>query len=92
MPFRKEADEALSQWRAADQRLALLAPRSAGWVEAYRAAELAKARYEAAIEQARAASSPEPPPFSEASGPRPEEEADVTTLTPPESDGQMYGG
>jgi hypothetical protein len=92
MPFRKEADEALSQWRAADHQMALLTPRSAGWIDAYRAAELAKARYQAAVEGARAAQSPEPPPFSEVSAPRSEEEADVTTLTPPESDGQMYGG
>ena len=52
--------------------------------------QMAKARYRQAVEDAREAGTPEPVPFEDAA--LADDDADVTTITPPRSDGQMYGG
>ena len=66
MPYRTVALEALDAWRSADSRLAHCEPDSPEWQEAFTDAELAKQRYQDAIEAAHAAQLPEPPPFNEA--------------------------
>lgn len=87
MPYRKVAEAALVDWRAADRRLAELDPGSGEYQQALLDAEVAKGRYQAAIDAARAEHLPEPPPFDDASA-----EADVTQMTPQPVDGQVFGG
>ena len=66
MPYRTLALEALEAWRTADARLAACEPDSLEWHEAFTDAELAKKRYQDAIDAARVEHLPEPPPFKEA--------------------------
>lgn len=87
MPYRKVAEEALIDWRAADRRLAELDPGSDDYQQALLDAEVAKDRYQAAMDAARSAHLPEPPPFDEARA-----EADVTQMTPDPVDDQVFGG
>jgi hypothetical protein len=63
MPYRKVAEDALAEWRDADQRLSRMTPDDPDWQSVYVWRELAKARYQEAVEAARAAQLPEPPPF-----------------------------
>jgi hypothetical protein len=65
MPYRKIAAEALAMWREADRRLAELEPSAPEWEAAYLRREAARARYQEAVEAARAEHLPEPPPFEE---------------------------
>jgi hypothetical protein len=67
VPFRVVAAAALSDWREAERQLAANPEGSPAWHEATIAAADAKARYLQAIEDARAAHTPEPAPFDEAS-------------------------
>ena len=90
MPYRKVAEQALADWRAAERRMAAAEPESPVWQDAYMDSQMAKARYRQAVDDARKAGTPEPVPFEDAV--RADEDADVTTITPPRSDGQMYGG
>jgi len=62
VPYRKLAEEALAQWRDADRRLSTLTPDDPDWQPVYALRELAKATYQEAVEAARAAQLPEPPP------------------------------
>lgn len=87
MPYRKVAEEALIDWRTADRRLAELDPTCADYQQALLDAEVAKARYQAAIDAARSEHLPEPLPFDEA-----RTEADVTAMTPDLVDDQLFGG
>jgi hypothetical protein len=67
MPFRVVAEAALADWREAERQLVAYPKGSPAWEEATIVAADAKARYLQAIEDARAAHTPEPPPFDEAS-------------------------
>ncbi len=64
MPYRKRAEEALATWRDAARRMEELDADSPAWQDAYAEAELAKAYYQQAIDDARAAHLPEPPAFN----------------------------
>jgi Flp pilus assembly protein TadD len=66
MPYRAAAKEALDAWRDAQRRLATSPPDSPEWQQAYIDEQLAKGAYQQAIEGARRAHLPEPPPFNEA--------------------------
>lgn len=79
MPDPTEAEEALAEWRAAQARMRRLSERSEAWQHAARDADAAEARYR------RAGGDPESPSLEEP--PNPE-----TSITPPERDGQLYGG
>ena len=66
MPFRDVAAAALAEWRAAEQAMLLHVEGSPEWHAGATRAAAAKARYQRAIDDARAAHLPEPPPFAEA--------------------------
>jgi hypothetical protein len=66
MPFRAVAAAALDDWRRAEREMSRLQPDSPEWHRAAAEAEAARNRYQQAIEDARAAHSPEPPPFDTA--------------------------
>jgi hypothetical protein len=89
VPYRAIAAVALQAWRAALARREAAEPGSPEWLEAERDEVAAKIAYQEAVEAARRAGTPEPPPFDEAL--RAEDEP-VTTMTPPEVDGQLHGG
>jgi hypothetical protein len=88
MPYRAVAAEALAAWREAQARMEAAVPQSDAWQAAYLDEEAAKAAYQAAIDAARREHLPIPPPFADAV----EAEATETEMTPPKSDGQVYGG
>jgi hypothetical protein len=79
MPDRVEAEEALDAWRAARARMRDLAEGSEAWQRAARDADAAETRYR------RAGGDPESPSLEEPPDPE-------TSITPPERDGQLYGG
>jgi hypothetical protein len=66
VPYRAIAAEALERWRAAHRRLEAASPDTPAWEAAYLDEQLAKADYQQAIEDARRARTPQPPPFNEA--------------------------
>ena len=66
MPYRAVAYAALEDWRRAEREMAQAAPGSRAWRRANADAVAAKARYEQAIADARAAHMPEPPTFDDA--------------------------
>lgn len=66
MSSRKEAAEALAAWREADRRMQELSPQDPEWQLASLDAELAKGRYEDAVEAARREQLPELPSFDQA--------------------------
>jgi hypothetical protein len=65
VPYRKIAEEALAEWRDADRRLSKMTPDDPDWQSACVLRELAKARYQEAVDSARAQHLPEPPPFED---------------------------
>ena len=65
MPYRKIAEEALAEWRDADQRLSNMTPDDPDWQSVYLLRELAKARYQEVVDSARAEHLPVPPPFED---------------------------
>jgi hypothetical protein len=79
MPDRTEAEEALAEWRAAQVRMGGLPEESEAWQRAAREADAAGGRYR------RAGGDPESPSLEEPPDPE-------TSITPPERDGQLYGG
>ena len=81
MPYRVVAAEALAAWRVADKCLAECEPDSPEWHAAFIDAELAKQRYQDAVDAAHAAHLPEPPPFDQAS----RRSDDATSAGPAES-------
>lgn len=74
MPYRTIAQEALSRWRAAQRQMDDAEPESPRWREAFVAAELAKADYQQAIEDAARTHNQLPVPFEQASKLEPEAE------------------
>ena len=65
MPFRQVAAAALAEWRVAEQEMLEHPEGSPSWHEAAIRAASARERYQAAVDGARAAHTPEPPPFDE---------------------------
>jgi hypothetical protein len=65
VPYRKVAEEALADWRDADRRLSRITPDHPDWQAIWVLRELAKARYQEAVDSARAEHLPEPPPFED---------------------------
>jgi hypothetical protein len=65
VPHRVVAEQALARWRAAHARTDVASRDSPEWQDAHHEEQLAKADYEAAVEAARQAHLPEPPPFPE---------------------------
>jgi hypothetical protein len=94
MPYRAVAAQALATWRAAHARMEAAVPHSDEWQAAYLDEQAAKAAYQEAADAAHREHLPEPPPFAQAAegaaaaGPDEPE----TSMTPPKTDGQMYGG
>jgi hypothetical protein len=88
MPYRAVAAQALAAWRAAHARMEAAIPQSDEWQAAYLDEQAAKAAYQEAVDAARREHLPEPPPFADAA----EAEEPETTMTPPKTDGQVYGG
>jgi hypothetical protein len=68
IPYRLVAEEALARWRAAHARIETIPQDSPEWQAAYIEEELAKLDYQDAVEAARRAHLPEPPPFPEEDG------------------------
>jgi hypothetical protein len=66
VPYRAIAAEALERWRAAHRRLEAAAPNTPAWEAAFIDEQLAKADYQQAVDDARRARTPQPPPFNEA--------------------------
>ena len=89
MPYRAVAAAALQAWRAALARKEAAEPGSPEWLDAERDEDAARTAYQEAVDAARRAGTPEPPAFEEA---RRVEDEPVTTMTPPEVDGQLHGG
>lgn len=79
MPDRTQAEEALAEWRAARARMSDLSEGSEAWRHAARDADAAEARYRHAGGDPASPSLEEPPDTE-------------TSITPPERDGQLYGG
>jgi hypothetical protein len=67
MPYRQIAEAALAEWRVAEQVLETHPEGSPEWRLAAALVEDARARYQQAIEDARATHSPESTPFDELS-------------------------
>jgi hypothetical protein len=88
MPYRAMAAEALAAWRAAHARIYAAVPQSDEWQAASADEQAARAAYQEAVDAARREHLPEPPPFADAA----EAEETETSMTPPKTDGQMYGG
>jgi hypothetical protein len=65
LPYRNIAGEALAEWRDADRRLSTITPDDPDWEPLYVLRELAKARYQEAVDSARAQHLPQPPPFED---------------------------
>ena len=65
MPFRQVAAAALADWRLAEQDLLAHPEGSPEWQEAALRAAEARDRYQAAVDSAREAHTPVPPPFDE---------------------------
>ena len=91
MPYRTVAQAAPVRWRDANRRLAASSEGSPDWQQASIDEELARRDYQDAIDEARKAHLPEPPPFHEASR---ETTTDVpkTDMNAEGDDGQVYGG
>jgi hypothetical protein len=66
MPYRVVAEAALQQWREAVRRQESEAVDSPAWHQAGIEAEIAKDAYQQAIDDARRAHMPLPPPFETA--------------------------
>ena len=94
MPYRAIAAQALATWRAAHARMEAAVPHSDEWQAAYLGEQAAKAAYQEAADAAHREHLPEPPPFDRAAedADAADPEATETTMTPPKTDGQMYGG
>lgn len=88
MPFRAVAAQALADWRAARARMEAAESGSPEWEAASADEQRARTAYQEAFDQARARHLEEPPPFAEATA----DDDPETTLTPPRTDGQLYGG
>ena len=65
MPDRKIAEEALAEWRDAGRRLSNMTPDDPDWQSLYVLRELAKARYQEAVDSAPEQHLPVPPPFED---------------------------
>ena len=65
MPFRQVAAAALADWRLAEQEMLAHPEDSPAWHDAALRAAEARDRYQAAVDGAREAHTPEPPPFDE---------------------------
>jgi hypothetical protein len=63
-------------------------PQSEAWQAASVDEQAAKSAYQEAADAARREHLPEPPPFADAA----EDQEPETTMTPPKTDGQVYGG
>jgi hypothetical protein len=99
MPYRAIAAQALATWRAAHARMEAAVPHSDEWQAAYIEEQAAKAAYQQAAEAAHREHLPEPPPCDRAAeaanaseGGTADPDETETTMTPPKTDGQMYGG
>ena len=67
MPYRAAAQEALARWREAEARRERHTPDSPEWHQAQADADLARAQYQEAFDNARRLHLPEPPTFEDAS-------------------------
>ena len=68
MPYRAAAQEALARWREAEGRRERHTPDSPEWRQAQADADLARAQYQEAFDNARLGPHmPEPPTFEDAS-------------------------
>jgi hypothetical protein len=92
MPYRAVAAEALAAWRAAQARLVAAVPQSEEWQAASVDEQAAKAAYQEAADAAHREHLPEPPPFADTAAADAASEEPETTMTPPKTDGQVYGG
>jgi hypothetical protein len=73
VPYRAIAAAALERWRIAHRLMEALDEGTPEWQDAYLGTELAKADYQAAVEEARRHHTPLPPPFDDVSGTDPRE-------------------
>jgi hypothetical protein len=87
LPYRAAAQEALARWREAQSRVERHTPDSPEWRQAQVDAELAKAQYQEAFDNAHRLHLPEPPNFDDAI------DADTKTdMSAVGDDGGVYGG
>lgn len=89
MPYRAIAAQALADWRAARARMEAVDPDSPEWAAAHAEELRARAAYQDAFDAAQARQTPTPPTFAEATA---DDDEPESTLTPPKTDGQVYGG
>lgn len=75
MPYRTIAEDALARWRAAQRQMDDSEPESPTWQEAFVEAELAKADYQQAIQDATRTHNKLPVPFEQATKLEPDAEA-----------------
>ena len=99
MPYRAIAAQALATWRAAHARMEAAVPHSDEWQAAYLDEQAAKVAYQEAADAAHREHLPEPPPFDRAAedaaspdGGDTDPDEPELTMTPPKTDGQVYGG
>jgi hypothetical protein len=90
MPYLSIAQAALDRWRAATREMDAAEAESTAWHQAFVDAELAKADYQQAVDDATRMHRPVPIPFNEAADQMVDEPK--TDMGAEGEDGEVYGG